>query len=163
MPPPAPFSGYLTTTVQPAAAALGRARSAWRCGGPHGGGAANAAPCPFLWLSDNVRSASLVLIFCFEADRPGGVPSGTPPPCFPHQLSPTYLLVAFAMFLTSSTTLLVLLQACFAGGVGLACSQSHYGLWLFGVIVIVIVIVITQAGRSRAHSAPAWVREPSFN
>ena len=53
-------------------------------------------------------------------------------------LSPTYLLVAIAMFLASSATLLVL-HACFAGGVGLACSQSHYGLWLFGVIVIVIV------------------------
>ena len=52
-------------------------------------------------------------------------------------LSPTYLLVAIAMFLASSTTLLVL-HACFAGGVGLACSQSHYGLWLFGVIVIAI-------------------------
>jgi hypothetical protein len=42
--------------------------------------------------------------------------------------SPIYLLVAFAMFLASSTTLLVLLHACFVGGVGLACSQSHYGL-----------------------------------
>ena len=55
---------------------------------------------------------------------------------------PTYLLAAFAMFLTSSTTLLVLLHACFAGGLGLACSQSHYGLWLFHAIVIIIVIVI---------------------
>ena len=37
---------YLTTTVQPAAAALGRVRLAWRCGGPgmHGGGATSTCP-----------------------------------------------------------------------------------------------------------------------
>ena len=60
------------------------------------------------------------------------------------------------MFLTSSTTLLVLLHACFAGGVGLACSQSHYGLWLFGVIVIVTAHNVegggTYNGLEREHA-----------
>ena len=77
--PPA-FFLCVTTTAQPAAAALGRVRLAWRCGGPGvpaGGGATST--CPPRPFSGHCRSLLCVLLFCwfvflFSRGHPAGGP-----------------------------------------------------------------------------------------